>query len=136
MKLVIDNNILFSLMNPHSANSYIFDFLKIKFFAPEFILSELNEHKSECLRKSRLSEQEFEMRLNELKERIKFFKFLEYKIFLRKAKDFSKDPDDIDFLALALSTKSLIWSNDSHLKQQSLIRVFATSELLKHSLNI
>jgi len=41
------------------------------------------------------------------------------------------DPDDIDFLALALSADSAIWSNDPHLKQQSLAKVFTTKELIE-----
>jgi len=41
------------------------------------------------------------------------------------------DSDDIDFLALALSNNSAIWSNDPHFKQQSLVKAFTTVELLK-----
>ena len=59
--LVLDNNIFFSLMNPKSVNSYLFSLAKIKFVAPEFLKSELDEHKSECLAKSALSKHEFEI---------------------------------------------------------------------------
>jgi len=41
------------------------------------------------------------------------------------------DPDDIDFLALALLTNAAIWSNDSHLKKQSLVPVFTTDDIIK-----
>ena len=40
-------------------------------------------------------------------------------------------PNDIDFLALALKLKLPVWSNDSHLKKQSKVIVYSTSELLK-----
>lgn len=42
-----------------------------------------------------------------------------------------RDSDDADFLALALFSNSAIWSNDPHLKKQSLVPVFTTKDLLK-----
>lgn len=131
MKLVLDNNIFFSLMKPFSVNSYLFSSLRAEFFAPEFIKSELKKHKEECLFKSKLSEHEFEIRKNEVEENIKFFKSLEYKDFLEISLTALTDPDDVDFLALALKLSLSIWSNDPHLKQQSKVKVYSTSELLK-----
>ncbi|MEK6928015.1 MAG: PIN domain-containing protein [Nanoarchaeota archaeon] len=130
MNIVIDNNILFSIMKPSSINSYIFSAINAKFFAPEFILEELNEHREECLLKSGLSAQEFEMRLNEIEENIKFLGSPLYEDFLEKVSDLIEDADDIDFLALALYTHSAIWSNDSHFREQGDIDVFTTLDLL------
>lgn len=78
MKIVLDNNIFFSLMNSDSVASYIFTTIDVEFFAPEYIKQELEEHKGECLFKSKLSEHEFEIRQTEVEERIKFFKESEY----------------------------------------------------------
>ena len=133
MKLVLDNNILFSLMNPNSTTSFLFSSLNSRFISPEFIKSEFEKHKKICLLKSKLSEQEFELRLEQIKDSIEFIKESEYKEFLKKSKQLISDPDDVDFLALALSTNSAIWSNDKHLKEQSLIPVFTTEELIKLS---
>ena len=130
MKLVFDNNIFFSLMNPYSVNSYIFSLLRAEFFAPEFIKSEFDRHKEDCLSKSKLSEHEFEIRQDEVEENIKFFKSSEYKDFLEISLRALPDKDDVDFLALALSIKSAIWSNDPHFKEQSLVKVYATKELI------
>lgn len=131
MKLVIDSNVLFSIMNPKSASSYLFFSLRAEFFAPEFIKSELNEHKSECLTKSKLSEHEFEIRQIEVAEDITFFDSSRYDDFLEMSLNELSDPDDADFLALALSIKAEIWSNDPHLKQQSLVKVLTTKELVE-----
>ena len=131
MRLVLDNNSLFSIMNPKSVSTYLFSSIRAKFFAPTFIKSELEKHKEDCLFKSKLSEHEFEIRQTEVEESIKFFKSSEYEDFLESSADLISDPNDIDFLALALSTKSSIWSNDPHLRQQSLVRVFTTSDLVK-----
>ena len=144
MRLVLDNNILFSLMHPFSTASYIFFFLDPEnVFAPEFIKSEFEKYKEICLFKSKLSEHEFELRFKELKEKIKFIELSEYEEFLKQSAETLPDPDDADFLALALSiaqkgyssSNSLIWSNDPHLKQQSFVKTLTTSELLTNLLN-
>jgi predicted nucleic acid-binding protein len=122
-------------MNPKSVSAYLFASIKAKFIAPEDIKIEFNKHKEECLLKSRLSEQEFEMRQVEIEESIKFFKLFEYKQFLKKALGELKDPNDAPYLALALSTNSAIWSNDPHLIEQSLVLVFTTKDLLVKFLN-
>lgn len=131
MKLVLDNNSLFAIMNPYSVSAYLFASIRAEFISPEFVKYELKEHKEECLFKSKLSEEQFEIRQIEVEESIKFFKTSEYEEFLEKSKDSISDTDDIDFLALALSTNSAIWSNDPHLIKQSLIPVFTTKDLLE-----
>ncbi|MBS3102332.1 hypothetical protein J4458_02705 [Candidatus Woesearchaeota archaeon] len=136
MILVLDNNILFSIMNPKSVASYLFSSLKADFFTTEFALSELNKHKADCLSKSKLSEHEFGLRLLEAKALIKFFKSSEYSSFLAGAIDsLPEDPKDSPYLALALSIKAAIWSNDPHLKKQSLVKVYSTKELIDKLLN-
>ena len=133
MKLVLDSNILFSLMNPNSTASFLFFSLNSKFIAPEFIKSEFEKHKKVCLLKSKLSLQEFKSRLKQIEESVRFINELEYKHFFKTAKKSISDEKDIDFLALALSTNSVIWSNVKHLKEQSLIPVLTTEELIKLS---
>src|SRR4030042_2405809 len=130
-QLVLDNNSLFSIMNPNSASAYLFASIRANFIAPDFIKSEFEDHKEECLIKSELSEHEFEIRQTEVEESVKFFKSVEYENFLEKAEELIQDPDDIDFFALALLTNSAIWSNDKHLMKQSLVKVFTTKDLLK-----
>jgi len=130
MGLVLDNNIFFSLMNPKSVNSYLFSSLKTKFFSPEYVKSELNKYREICLLKSNLSEHEFEIRQIEIEDSIKFFKSFEYENFLRIASNTLSDPKDSPYLALALSINSAIWSNDSHFRQQSLVKVSTTKELI------
>ena len=117
-------------MNPRSAASYAFSSFRAGFSAPEFIKSEFDGHKDDCLFKSKLSEHEFEMRQAEVENAIKFFKLSEYGGFLELAANSLPDPDDADFLALSLFLKAPIWSNDPHLKQQSLVEVFTTGELI------
>lgn len=135
MKLVIDNNIFFSLMNPKSTNSYIFSSLKVEFLAPKFIKSEFDKYRLICLLKSKLSEHEFEIRQAEIEEDVELIKLSEYKDFIKKSLNTLPDKDDVDFLALALRLNCSIWSNDSHFEKQSLVKVFKTKDLVKLLLN-
>lgn len=130
MKLVLDANILLSLMNPNSAASYLFSSLRVDFFAPLYIKLEMNEHKSEFLSKSKLSAHEFEIRQAEVNGGIKFFHVSQFKDFFKNALDALPDSDDSQYIALALSVKAAVWSNDPHLKQQSLVEVYSTKELI------
>lgn len=131
MMLVLDNNIFFSLMKPNSVNSYLFSALKAKFFAPEYAKLEFNKYKEVCLFKSKLSKHEFEIRQAEVEEVIKFSKSSEYKRFLKEAINALPDTKDSPYLALALFKKASIWSNDPHLKEQSLVKVYSTKELIE-----
>ncbi len=136
MKLVLDNNVLFSIMNPKSAAAYLFSLLRADFFAPDFIKSEFDKYNEDCLSKSGLSEHEFEMRLQEAEKFIKFIKSPEYDAQLDKAiESLPNDPKDSPYVALALSINTVVWSNDPHLKQQSLVEVYTTAELIGKMLN-
>ena len=135
MMIVLDNNSLFSIMNPKSTSAYLFSSIRAEFIAPEFIKSEFAKYKELCLQKSKLSEQEFDMRQTEVEESIKFINFSEYADFLERAICLISDPNDVDFLALALAKNASIWSNDPHLKEQSLVKVYSTKELLEMFLN-
>jgi predicted nucleic acid-binding protein len=130
MKIVIDNNILFSIMNPKSASAYLFSSFRTKFFAPEFIMFELEKYKEICLFKSGLSQHEFEIWKEEIMKSIKLFKTSEYLEFLPIAINNLEDSKDSPYLALALAIDALIWSNDSKLKNQNLSKVYNTQELV------
>ncbi len=128
---IIDNNVLFSLMKPDSSTSKIFNLPRLRFVAPEFIKSELDEHEDECWRKSGLPKHEFDARRAEVEAKIDFASINAYKKFLKKAVKALADSDDAPYVALALATKMPIWSNDAELKKQSLANVLSTKEVVE-----
>jgi len=131
MELVLDTNILFSMIDSTSVASYILFLPKIKFFAPRHIQSELYKYEDECRAKAQISEEEFEDRWKEVESKVKFSLLPEYELYLKEAIDILPDPKDSPVLALALSKNKMpIWSNDPHLKQQSLVTAYTTKELL------
>ena len=128
MKLVVDANILFSLSKESSSASSISQKFNLKLFAPKFALVELFKYKEEVVKKSK---RDFNLIISDLKEKVSFIDESEYSKFLSEPQIKISDPKDITYLALALKIKSPIWSNDQHLKQQSSITVFTTSELIE-----
>ena len=129
--MIIDNNILFSLMKPDSSASKIFGLHPFKFVAPEFITSELDEHEEECMKKSGLTKQEFKARRADVEAKITLISVDTYKKFLKKAVKAVGDADDAPYIALALALRTRIWSNDTGLKKQPLVDIFTTKELVE-----
>lgn len=128
MKLVIDNNVLFSLMKPSSINSYVFASLAVDFCAPTFLKDEFVKHKAECISKSGLSSFEFNERFREIESQIEFIPLSQFEHLLAKIE--LSDADDVPYIAAAQRINGSIWSNDSDLKEQFLVKVFTTAELV------
>jgi len=133
MDIVVDNNILFSLMKPDSTNSRLFFSMQVRYFAPEFIKKEFKKYEKECQRKSGLSEQEFNKRKKEIFNKITFIQFLEYKSMIKGAEEIMKniDVDDSPYVALALKLNAPIWSNDFLLKKQNKVKILSTEDIIK-----
>ena len=131
MKLILDNNILFSLMKPDSTNSQLFNLMNCEFIAPKFILKEFRKYREECVKKSGLTTERFLLREKEINSKIEFIEFKEFKKFLEEAIKISPDEDDAPYFALALKMNIPLWSNDAELKQQDKIQVLSTRDLIE-----
>jgi len=129
MRLIVDANILFSLIKEDSAASSIFKSHKPRLFAPKFALVELSKYKEELIKKSKLDS--FKSILSLLNKKVVFVNESEYSDLLSDSQIKISDPKDIAYLALALKLKSPVWSNDPHLKEQSSILVLTTSEIIE-----
>jgi len=130
MELVVDTNVLMTFFWKNSFTKRIFFDERFEFFSPEYSLEEINSYESEILKKAKISLNEFKRLRRELAIYIEFIPVEEYREFLKKAARLP-DKKDIDFFALALKLKMPIWSNDRHLKEQSMVPVFTTEELVE-----
>ncbi|MBS3144600.1 hypothetical protein J4208_03365 [Candidatus Woesearchaeota archaeon] len=132
MKLIVDNNILFAIMQPQSIAAYIFFTARnIEWFAPNFLWVEYKEYETLIMTKSGLSEHEFEVWLKQIQARITSVDLEEYKRNLRHAVKMIPDPDDAPYLALALTKGAAIWSNDKEYTLQSAIKIYTTKALVE-----
>jgi predicted nucleic acid-binding protein len=127
MKFVSDANILFSLAKPLTTASQLVSLHKLKLFSPSFAFGELSKHRQEIELKTGLSFKEVS---TSLKQRILFINEKEFSSQFNKFKEFI-DSKDVPYLALASSMGIPVWSNDHHLKQQSIVEVFTTEDLIE-----
>ena len=132
MELIVDANVLFSALialNNKTAEILFSD--EVTLYAPEYLLSELAEHKEEILEKSGLNEEDLEIFISLICTRIKLIDFMEFKRYIKEALTITPDEDDSEYLALALKLNCAVWSNDQKLKNQHKIKVITTSELVQ-----
>ncbi len=134
MDLVVDANILFAALVKDGATIDLLLQPEIRVFAPEFLFEEIEEHKDEILEKTKRTKEEFDEVFEILKLKITVIPKEEFVGWITNASKISPDPDDIIYFALALKLDSAIWSNDRKLKDQEVVKVYTTKELLGHIL--
>ncbi|HLC31478.1 MAG TPA: PIN domain-containing protein [Candidatus Nanoarchaeia archaeon] len=129
MKLVVDANILFSIANPISFTSQLIHKIKVELYSPEYALYELKKYEKEVVEKSNLKS--FKAIAERLRDKIRFIPVAEIKKELVEMQNIISDEKDIIYLALAKKMNISIWSNDPHLKEQTLIQVLTTKEIVE-----
>jgi|LGVE01.1.fsa_nt_gb predicted nucleic acid-binding protein len=131
MRLVVDANILFSFFKKDSfTRGFILSHPEIELFTPLYVFDELEEHKEEIKSKAKIGDIVFELSKKELREYVTIVPLDEFKNFWEEAKQISPDPDDVEYLAVALSLDCAIWSNDKDLKKKQFRVVVVTTEEL------
>ena len=140
MELIVDTNVLLTFFWSDSVFRKITLSQELRLISPEFALEEIKKHSSDICKKADLSLDRFKELREELAIRVEFVPLNKYEDFFPKIKNGLKNCDekelnelimDIDFLALALKSERLLWSNDHLLKKQSLVKIVSTSELIK-----
>jgi predicted nucleic acid-binding protein len=132
MELVIDANVVISALIASSGKTCDLMFSdRLRLYAPEFLSDEIDKHKAEICKKSKLVEVELDLAFALIFSRITLVPHADFSRHLSKAENICPDPDDTEYFALASRMGCPIWSNDKALKKQDSIRVISTHELLK-----
>lgn len=130
MQLVVDTNVVVSALLRAGETRKLLLSHRFDVFSPEYVRFEIQKHRPEFIKKMGSNDHDFEEALGLVFEPITVIPLEEYAPFKLRAEKLARaDLDDWPFLALALKLNCEIWSNDMHLKKQSDIRVFSTSEL-------
>ena len=122
---------LFSFFGKSTTTRELIFLLSGRLFSPKFALEELEEHRKEIMKKSRIYEDDFRRLTNVLREHVIFMAEEFYAEFIPLALEITPDKDDANFVALALKINASLWSNDKRLKEIENIEVLGTKELLK-----
>ncbi len=138
MKLVVDANELFSaiIAKGRGMQTKKLDILfsdKIKLFAPSLLFKELNKQKNvdDIKSKSGFSDEDFKVFLKLLELRIEPVYDEEISDKVSEAKDISTHLKDIPYFAVALKKDCPIWSGEKRFKEQTVVEVFDTKELIE-----
>jgi len=130
--LIVDSGIVFTGLTGRGVTKSLLFSKNLKLFAPEYLFEELKEHLSRIKLLSSLSSGDVDSLISKLAGHINIVEKSKFEVFLDDANKLISDPDDTEYLALSFAMgKCQIWSNDPHFKEQSLIRVFTTAELVE-----
>jgi len=132
MDLVVDANIIFADLIKDGNTIELLLEPNLHLFVPEFLFSEISNHKKELMKKTERSEEELNEILDILEHRMTIIPMEEFESFLNKGKEISPDPDDVPYFALALKLNIAIWSNDKKLKEQRRVKVYSTKDILRY----
>lgn len=131
MKLVIDANIVMAALLKDALTRHIILISDLLLYSPPHLLEELEKYCDFVSFKVGISAAELHELQEILLENVSIVQKSEFEVFLPKAKAVVCDSGDVAYLALALKLGCPIWSNDKALKQQSVVKVYSTGELLE-----
>ncbi len=133
MKIVLDTNILISALMRDSTTRKLIIELDEELYYPASGMEEIQKHRELILKKSGLSEEEFNPILNILFEYIELVSNEIMQDTVEEAKKIMLpiDETDVIFLATAMALEgAVIWSDDKHFAKQKKAKVKTTKEML------
>lgn len=133
MNIVIDTNIFISALIKEGLTRDLITNSYHIFLFPEFELQEIENHKDEILKKSKLSRKDFYTLLFNLLKYVRIIRTERIIDYREEAYDImgNIDKDDVQFIATALAFQCPIWSDDKHFQQQKIVKVLTTKDMLK-----
>ena len=131
MKVIIDANILFSSLIKNSLTANLLFKEDLTLYVPDFFIEEFMKYEKLILKKTNRSRGDYIRILHCLKTIIHKIPEEKFSNFLNKAEKICPDEKDIPYFALALKLEMPIWSNDKKLKEQNIIKIYSTKEMLE-----
>ncbi|MES3516728.1 MAG: PIN domain-containing protein [Natronomonas sp.] len=132
MKLVVDANVAMSALIADSKTRECIVTLEPDLLTPAFVYDEIESYENLIVEKSGLEPDRVEQFIDLLFQYIEVVPADDFHPAIKKADEAigDTDPDDVLYLACAISTDAAIWSDDSDFEQQDLIKRYSTSDVI------
>ena len=130
--LILDTNVLFSFFGKTSTRELIYELYEmgVNMYTPRFARDELEKLRDIIKKKAKINDSEFELIITHMFSMITEVPLIIYADKVEEAKKISPDPDDVDFVALALKYNCKIWTLDKALLSEDRIPTIATGDIL------
>ncbi|NOZ77069.1 MAG: hypothetical protein GXO65_05245 [Euryarchaeota archaeon] len=132
MKLVVDAEVVFAALIGGGFTLRLIKRLSDEgheLLSPDYLLEEVERRKPKIKKFSGLDNPRIDFLLDLITERIKIVEKSEYQSFIKRANPIAAHAIDIPYFALAMATRSAIWSNEKGFKKQDKVRIYTTPEL-------
>ncbi len=133
MKIVVDANIVIAALAKQSITKEVLLYPFMDYYSPDFLLEELAEHEDEIISKMHIDKAGYQKVLDILTKKIKIVHKATYSQYMGQAHEImgKLDEDDEQYIAAALSIDADgVWSYDPDFKEQEVVKLFTTGELL------
>ncbi|MFH1053966.1 MAG: PIN domain-containing protein [Candidatus Woesearchaeota archaeon] len=130
MKLVIDANILISILIKPGKTIDVFFMDKLDFFAPNLLFEEVENNMGLIIKKSMLSIEDLMQIIKILRRKVTIISEIEFLDYREDAIKICPDPKDLAYFALALYMKCPIWTNERRLRNQDKIEIYSTQDII------
>lgn len=133
-KIVVDTNVLLStLINPDSVVWNVLEEEQFQFIAPELIVSEIERYSEKVVKKLGGREEDYNYLLADLLRLVDIVETEEYQDSIQEAYRAVKDIDekDTEFIALAITENSPLWTDDKDLQRQDKAEIKTSEEIIE-----
>lgn len=133
MEIVLDTNVIISSLLRNGITRKILFLAPFEFYTPSSTISEIEKHKKELIRKSKLDTDAFHYMMETIFRKIQIVNLQSIESYKNKSIEIMTDIDvsDAPFIALALYLDCPVWSNDGHFKMQQIIKTYTTEEIIE-----
>ncbi|PSP86669.1 DNA-binding protein [Halobacteriales archaeon QS_4_66_20] len=132
MKLVVDANVVISALIADSKTRELIVTLEPDLLTPEFVHDEIENYGELIVEKSGMTPDRVAQFIDLLFQYIEAVPASEFYPYIEEADAAigDTDPDDVLYVACALTTNADIWSDDSDFKEQDVVEAHTTSDVI------
>lgn len=132
MKLVIDANVVISVLIADSKTRELIVTLEPDLLTPAFVYDEIENYEDLIVEKSGMEQNRVAQFIDLLFQYIDVVPASEFYPAIERADEAigETDPDDVLYLACAIGCDAAIWSDDSDFDEQDLVEAYTTSDVI------